>query len=706
MAEATETYEKFAPVLESLNRNILFMASTLESVLNLTNGMYEIQNKQLVLAQENAERLRREADFAEVDSADTTSATVVEDDEKEPELKDEGFEFSFADILKALALAPFAFKFAKGFISGITDGLIEVTAAGITGLAALIRNPINNAFARIAASTSSFAKMLRGVGKFISTIFNALPGSGVLKTLLGKLAWPITLVLGAVDAVQAFINTEGDMLDKIGAGLGAFAASIVGGVLDLLKGIVAWVANKLGFENFANALGEFSFSDMIKDIFTYMFDGIRGAINVVKDLFTFGEGDMTALGMLGKLTDIVYAPVNMAINFVRGLFGFEDTGEPFKLQDWITEKVNQLIGWFTDKFSLEAITGEEFSISALFNTAIEKIKDFFADLFDFLPSIDDVKDALLSAIPERVRNWLFDDEEAEAPEVAEARRVEEERQAGLERRQEIESEIAAEQARVDRSASGENEYWGNEEAGREESEAKIRELQQELATLPQPEESTTGQPQPTPANQPTVRVMTTDGFKDLTREEIEAGIQDGSIKRSIGRQAQRSIESETGPTVTTSEAAPAEVAPEESTDRPTRYDRMTRRRDRLRDRANRESGTYIAGERFVEGGELTDNQRAAVEAGLAMGNTYEPAVMEAYNGNARVIPNEGGSLERRTQAVEQGSAEVSGRPAPVVVTGGNSARGGDTYNNGGNTNTTTIINQSSDPVRALRHVPM
>jgi hypothetical protein len=73
---------------------------------------------------------------------------------------------------------------------------------------------------------------------------------------------------------------------------------------------------------------------------------------VVTDLFSFGEEDKTALGLLGKLTDIIFAPVNIAIGFIRGLFGWSEEGAPaFKLQDWITTKVDEAIVWVKGLFS-------------------------------------------------------------------------------------------------------------------------------------------------------------------------------------------------------------------------------------------------------------------------------------------------------------------------------------------------------------------
>ena len=44
----------------------------------------------------------------------------------------------------------------------------------------------------------------------------------------------------------------------------------------------------------------------------------------------------------------------------------------------------------------------------------------------------------------------------------------------------LEAQIAEEQARIDRSMSGENEYWGRESKGIEKSQAKIEQLKRDL----------------------------------------------------------------------------------------------------------------------------------------------------------------------------------------------------------------------------------
>jgi hypothetical protein len=52
--------------------------------------------------------------------------------------------------------------------------------------------------------------------------------------------------------------------------------------------------------------------------------------------------------------------------------------------------------------------------------------------------------------------------------------------AGEDTMKDLEAQIAAEQSRIDRSMSGENEYWGSEESGIEDSQAKIEQMKKDL----------------------------------------------------------------------------------------------------------------------------------------------------------------------------------------------------------------------------------
>ena len=195
---------------------------------------------------------------------------------------------------------------------------------------------------------------IAGVFKSISGWFGSL-GAQIAKIagVVGKLFAPIAIIMTAFETIKGAIDgyAEGGILGMFEGALSGFFTSLIAAPLDLLKNVVSWVAGALGFEKAAEVLDSFSFTDIFKQIIGSIFDGISSAFSVLTELFTFTDEDKTFFGTLGKLTDIVFLPVNMAINFVKGIFGFEETDEPFKLQDWLMEKVYSIIDWFKGLFS-------------------------------------------------------------------------------------------------------------------------------------------------------------------------------------------------------------------------------------------------------------------------------------------------------------------------------------------------------------------
>jgi len=194
--------------------------------------------------------------------------------------------------------------------------------------------------------------------------------------VVGRIFAPIAIIVTAFDTVKGAIAgyAEDGILGGLQGAIDGLFTSLITKPLDLLKDAVAWVLGKLGFDNSAEALNSFSFTELWTGMTDKIFDGVKDAIKVVKDLFTFGEEDKTALGLLGKLTDIIYAPINMAINFIRGLFGWNEEGaEPFKLNDYIVEQFNAGITWAKD-----ALSGVS-----------ETIRTKFGELSDWITGIPD-----------------------------------------------------------------------------------------------------------------------------------------------------------------------------------------------------------------------------------------------------------------------------------------------------------------------------
>ena len=185
--------------------------------------------------------------------------------------------------------------------------------------------PIKNFFSF--GENSTFGKI---VARLKSVFSFAQEGSGFVKTLgtvgrvIGRLAWPITLIMSVIDAVtgafKGFVNTEGTVLDKviggIAGGISGLLEGLIGMPLDLLKSAISWIAGKFGFEEAEQYLDSFSFVDLIRDIVMSPIVMVKRAINGLIDLLA--DGIQSFSSVLFDTTEIADA--------VRG-FKFEDTGE-------------------------------------------------------------------------------------------------------------------------------------------------------------------------------------------------------------------------------------------------------------------------------------------------------------------------------------------------------------------------------------------
>ena len=373
----------------------------------------------------------------------------------------------FSRLITAAFIAPFVYKFVEGFIEEITDGIVDVTVAGITGISSMIQGKyfsavntmlkpftsilstvtklgenlmksvrgvalavtmttadflnkmktFSSSFTKVTGtvgrivtsvkdiftSIGSFGATLGKVGAFVSRVFSALPGAGTLKLLLGRLAWPITVVMGLVEAVREFIETDGPRFEKFKAAVGGFFGEIVGAPLDLLKNISAWVLGKFGFDEQSEALQNFSFTDEIKKIVGGAFDVVKGVVDWVKDLFTDPKEALntlwkTALGTYQSFLDIIFYPIDQAVSWVSGMFGWEP-GKDFSLSDLILGAYGDAIAWVKGKFTWNDETAPKISIMETITTWVEDLKTWVKGLFPELPTSDEIAKAFFGSLP-------------------------------------------------------------------------------------------------------------------------------------------------------------------------------------------------------------------------------------------------------------------------------------------------------------------
>ena len=283
---------------------------------------------------------------------------------REPKKEESGL---FGKILGGLAIIG---TLAAGFISGLVSSVKSVFSS-VTALFAenfpRIFTAVKTFFVDLGAKIATFfkeSKVFEGIrkvfagaggifskiggffgqiGTFLSEAWAAIKGKfpmlskiGSIGRILGKLALPITAILGVFDAVKAGLeefNVSGDIGKSIGEGVKGLVKSVIGAPLDLLKSVVSWIAGKLGFDGVESFLDSFSFSDLLGVFVQRIIDWGRGIFEkffgTIYDVFTdissgFDKGPLE--GMLeilrGVLKTLIASPLDMVKNTIASAAGF------------------------------------------------------------------------------------------------------------------------------------------------------------------------------------------------------------------------------------------------------------------------------------------------------------------------------------------------------------------------------------------------
>ena len=219
----------------------------------------------------------------------------------------------------------------------------------VRGLVALIRE--NKALKFITASvTSAFRTIRATLQPIINTIrgfFRA--GSGVISKILGplrvlgrtigRLFLPITLVLGVIDGVKGFMEEFGEtgsILDGIRGAVTGIVDGFIGGLVRLIGDAIEAILSFCGLDNLGAAINE-----KINELMDSFLLAVGGIVDLVTGLFSFdGERIMKGLGAMfsgvgGFFLNLLTVPIDLAVNFLKDIFGFGDPDEPFSLKKWL-----------------------------------------------------------------------------------------------------------------------------------------------------------------------------------------------------------------------------------------------------------------------------------------------------------------------------------------------------------------------------------
>lgn len=122
-------------------------------------------------------------------------------------------------------------------------------------------------------------KSLMGMLKQFKSMFKKLG------FIFGKMFIPLSMLWDFVTGfVKEFKTSEFDnmfmkILDSVLSGIGSVAGGFIGGILDMVKWGLSWVASKLGFEGLSEWLDSFSIADMVKE-------GMSNLLDMLNMLFT------------------------------------------------------------------------------------------------------------------------------------------------------------------------------------------------------------------------------------------------------------------------------------------------------------------------------------------------------------------------------------------------------------------------------------
>ena len=183
-------------------------------------------------------------------------------------------------------------------------------------------------------------------------------------------------------------------------------------IVDAFAPIVTW------FTGEKEGGGMFDF-DGNPTILSWIVSKLKLPFKFLTDLFTFEDTDKGLFSfefggqVLSKFIDLVYLPFNLAINFLKGVFGWGDPEEPFSLSTFISGIFTSVKTWFLGLFSWgedDEKDGEGFSLGTFISSKFTAVKDWFVGLFTWIADTEDSFSltTFITDLFTSVKDWLVD----------------------------------------------------------------------------------------------------------------------------------------------------------------------------------------------------------------------------------------------------------------------------------------------------------
>jgi hypothetical protein len=435
-------------------------------------------------------------------------------------------------IIAVVAGIVAAIGFIKGFMEGFDEGGIF---GGLKeGLMKLfdwfIALPLNilkditvwalNALGmeNLASALDAFplVESLRKMFSFIIDLF-VVPIGFVIKTIGGIFGGIFEIIMAPIRAFGTAIMAVFENIDNIFGGIMMiFSGDIVGGfkaiwdgiknlimvpinfVVDTVKGIFGGVFDILmaPFNALKGAIGYiFGPQSALGGVYTFLADMFSGLFDLitlpfrkvwefVSMIFTDPLAALQSLwngltGGVANLLGLITMPIDAAINWVMGLFGFGDPDKPFSLLGLVGDAVGSIWKWFKGLFSFDpsGLMDGLFSIGRIMKGLA---KGGWAAVKAMLPGGESPGEAFSRVYNEvtsggegKMPTEQMESEEGDMSDPAPTMSAD---QAGA-----VKAQMDEIRDRIERSNSGENVYTGPDVIGRSADLIKLKMMEREFS---------------------------------------------------------------------------------------------------------------------------------------------------------------------------------------------------------------------------------
>lgn len=205
--------------------------------------------------------------------------------------------------------------------------------------------------AGIFGEAGALSKLTGNMSKILSPITAVARG-------IGKLFIPITILFGIFDGIKGFQSEYAEdksVLDGIRGAIKGIVDGFVGTFVRLITDLLGAALEFLGLDNLGKFISEFGekITKSLETTIGGIVDIITGIFSLDWDRIKEGFGNLFA-GAGSFFFEVLTAPLNMAVNFIKDIFKWGDPEKPFNMMDWLIGPegiVGKVWSWFKGLFS-------------------------------------------------------------------------------------------------------------------------------------------------------------------------------------------------------------------------------------------------------------------------------------------------------------------------------------------------------------------